>query len=172
MHCDSCGTELPAGAEYCPICGVVTPYKISASGSSPYDLTAAASPLCYPTAKTSNRLRCTALWSAAESLRPIQPLWLAQFVRCSPASSSSSWHTDSPPLTRADRTSPATTYGPRGPDRTGSCGTGRRRSGLVATVQATLIAFTFCWHYSNVISSSSSNIDSCLPGNYPLHHLS
>ncbi len=51
MHCDSCGTELPAGAEYCPICGVVTPYKISASGSSPYDLTAAASPYVIPPQK-------------------------------------------------------------------------------------------------------------------------
>ena len=44
MQCRSCGTELPIGVAYCPICGTVTPYKVSESGISPYDLTSASSP--------------------------------------------------------------------------------------------------------------------------------
>lgn len=30
MQCSLCGTELPVGVAYCPICGTVTPYKILA----------------------------------------------------------------------------------------------------------------------------------------------
>ena len=44
MQCNSCGSQLPVAVEYCPACGAVTPYNISASGVSPYDLTAAPSP--------------------------------------------------------------------------------------------------------------------------------
>src|ERR1700737_3744514 len=44
MQCSSCGTELPLGVAYCPTCGAVTPYRVSESGISPYDLTSASSP--------------------------------------------------------------------------------------------------------------------------------
>ncbi len=39
MQCRLCGTELPIEAAHCPNCGAVTPYQVSASGVSPYDLT-------------------------------------------------------------------------------------------------------------------------------------
>jgi hypothetical protein len=41
MQCRSCGTQLPEKAAYCPTCGALTPYAISESGASPYDLTMA-----------------------------------------------------------------------------------------------------------------------------------
>jgi hypothetical protein len=44
MECRSCGIVLPVGAAYCPTCGAMTPYNVSTSGISPYDLTAASSP--------------------------------------------------------------------------------------------------------------------------------
>src|SRR5579864_309776 len=44
MRCSSCGTELPERVVYCPTCGAVTPYQVSGSGVSPYDLTAVSSP--------------------------------------------------------------------------------------------------------------------------------
>ena len=44
MQCNSCGSQLPVDGGYCPACGAVTPYNISASGVSPYDPTAASSP--------------------------------------------------------------------------------------------------------------------------------
>ena len=44
MQCTNCGTEIPVGGAYCPTCGAVTPDKISASGVSPEDYTAASSP--------------------------------------------------------------------------------------------------------------------------------
>ena len=43
MQCGSCGTQLANGMAYCPTCGELTPYQISNSGGSPYDLTAASS---------------------------------------------------------------------------------------------------------------------------------
>lgn len=46
MQCSNCGTEIPVGAAYCPTCGAVTPNKVSETGVSPYDYTAASSP--YP----------------------------------------------------------------------------------------------------------------------------
>ncbi len=44
MQCTTCGTEIPAGAAFCPTCGTVTAEKVSESGVSPYDYTAASSP--------------------------------------------------------------------------------------------------------------------------------
>ncbi len=43
MQCPVCGTQLPAGAAYCPTCGSVTPYNVSSSGVSPSDTTIASS---------------------------------------------------------------------------------------------------------------------------------
>ncbi len=48
MQCHSCGTQLPMGAAHCPTCGAVTPYRVSESGISPYDLTAASFPSSAP----------------------------------------------------------------------------------------------------------------------------
>src|SRR5579884_3635121 len=39
MQCDTCGTQLPAGAAYCPTCGSVTPSNVSSSGVAPSDPT-------------------------------------------------------------------------------------------------------------------------------------
>jgi len=39
MQCSTCGTQIPAGAAYCPTCGAVTPYSVSTSGVSPSDPT-------------------------------------------------------------------------------------------------------------------------------------
>ncbi len=44
MQCTNCGYELPVGAAFCPTCGTVTPDKVSESGVSPYDYTAASAP--------------------------------------------------------------------------------------------------------------------------------
>lgn len=43
MQCSVCGTQLPAGAAYCPTCGSVTPSNVSSSGVSPSDTTIASS---------------------------------------------------------------------------------------------------------------------------------
>ena len=39
MQCNTCGTQMPAGAAYCPTCGSVTPYQVSSTGVSPSDST-------------------------------------------------------------------------------------------------------------------------------------
>jgi len=43
MNCSTCGRPLPAEAMACPICGTLTPFYYSQSGSSPYSPTYAAS---------------------------------------------------------------------------------------------------------------------------------
>ena len=44
MQCTNCGSRLAVGTAYCPTCGAVTPDKVSESGVSPYDYTAASTP--------------------------------------------------------------------------------------------------------------------------------
>lgn len=47
MQCNFCNTELPPGAEYCPRCGTVTPYRSQVSGTLPHDPTAVSYPSDY-----------------------------------------------------------------------------------------------------------------------------
>src|SRR2546422_652568 len=35
MQCSSCGTQIPVGSAFCPNCGIVTPYQVSASSVAP-----------------------------------------------------------------------------------------------------------------------------------------
>jgi len=47
MQCSSCGTQLPGGAAYCPVCATLTPYGISQSKATPDGPTSVSSP-SYP----------------------------------------------------------------------------------------------------------------------------
>jgi hypothetical protein len=43
LKCTSCGSNLPTGAAYCPICSAITPSGIATFGASPHDPTAVSS---------------------------------------------------------------------------------------------------------------------------------
>ena len=70
MKCSSCGSNLPAGAAVCPVCGVPTPYNVS-GGPQQYQPTVPSSP--YGSPQPSNDPTYISSPYGAPSQQPIPP---------------------------------------------------------------------------------------------------
>lgn len=89
MQCSSCGTQLPAGAAYCPICGAAASFSASNSKETPHGPPAMSFPPGAPEHKPAAAYGPPP-YGVPPQIHLVRPMLMPFHHRCLPRSSSSS----------------------------------------------------------------------------------